>query len=1093
MEEGAWRRLPVDSNDEDRVLESELVTPDPRPATEILANQQQKQQTVGQLVQRGDTAAALKAGLEDPPYGDGEIEESKVTLMKHMYKAMENLGDSNGNSALGWHENLVEQLPTPPSVVAAAPAPVASTSTVVPFVPSPPPAQARPPLPLPPPATSLTQSTEGIGIAITSHSNESPLIQQQEFFPSTSSSTITTVPILVSRTSAPLPSLPPGARPASVALPTRANSAGSDPQDYSLPLQFPPGITSQGQGQGGRTSTSSSSNYRQSQSNIPSFVPAPAFSVGDRGPYPPVQRNSVVGSSGVGGQGGGGGPGPSRERESYYNAVGMGLIGVGMDGPYPMGNGRGKGRESEDMDQSFRRGSQYYNSAVVTSSTGAGGDQRPEDIRATRVLSGDFGESLAGIGRNSLVRNSGGSGGGGGVGAMSPTPQNLHLGSNGSPNGAVGTFSQQQQQQQQNSPPQPSLGKQHQVPQPHQPVLQPSPTVQAQQAILTAASPPTAILNPPPHLVPQPEICVECMMRDRDMIDVDVTGEGIWARDSDVDFDDVMRWEEEGSTSEEKAGGSREGLAGGSRDSHQRGNQGRGKRLGRGQPLTTASLKLWTSMNPPASAHRWRTLQTFIATQIHLLELERHAREATAVERERHSTSSSSSVRLQDVRQSAPALLGSLGAGRTRSSTLLPNGLVMESINVDRDEKQLRSRAKSRQRTAEGERDRSSYHLQSNTMTIPLPADDDSASVRQYHNGDQPWLGTQSRRFSSPALKDNPPQTSSSASSVRGFSFGKFARSSIDLRSIASPRSISPGRTSIGVDDRRTSMWSRFRRSASHSVLSFAPSGSMVDMHLGMSMDKHASYAPYETYPSSHPYPSMSDPAVARHADAERARALAVAAKQQQPTSVKKKKGIKGFFSKFFSGGEKGRHDQTSEPITSVVPAGHYYDDDGDFLVPPPPLSALANEPRYHNRSMSNSSVDSVQQPFTPPQHHRPLSNPQIYSSSYSPTPEYIRPAADRGSILTTGSYSSIRSQPTSPIPGRSSYHRPSGNYLLPDPSPPHHGFNYLPRSASPDQVELEREEEILYASVRREKSLPLLPSGALYHIEPGAASGAPT
>ncbi|KAM0752917.1 arp2/3 complex subunit [Meredithblackwellia eburnea MCA 4105] len=143
MAEGAWRRLPVDLYDEDRVLESELVTPDPRPASEILANQQQKQQTVRQLLQRGDTAAALKAGLEDPPYGDGEIEESKalafsvvvsilnstkatdisalvsgldnieqVTLMKYIYKAMENLGDSNGNVALGWHEKLVEKAGT---------------------------------------------------------------------------------------------------------------------------------------------------------------------------------------------------------------------------------------------------------------------------------------------------------------------------------------------------------------------------------------------------------------------------------------------------------------------------------------------------------------------------------------------------------------------------------------------------------------------------------------------------------------------------------------------------------------------------------------------------------------------------------------------------------------------------------------------------------------------------------------------------------------------------------------------------------------------------------------------------------------------
>ena len=43
--------------------------------------------------------------------------------------------------------------------------------------------------------------------------------------------------------------------------------------------------------------------------------------------------------------------------------------------------------------------------------------------------------------------------------------------------------------------------------------------------------------------MPKEEICVECAMRDQDMADVDVTSPGIWRRDSDVDFEDLLQRE----------------------------------------------------------------------------------------------------------------------------------------------------------------------------------------------------------------------------------------------------------------------------------------------------------------------------------------------------------------------------------------------------------------------------------------------------------------------------------------------------------------------------------------------------------------------
>ena len=43
----------------------------------------------------------------------------------------------------------------------------------------------------------------------------------------------------------------------------------------------------------------------------------------------------------------------------------------------------------------------------------------------------------------------------------------------------------------------------------------------------------------------QEEVCIECMMRDRDLADVIVSGEGVWERKSDLDWEDFKSREEE--------------------------------------------------------------------------------------------------------------------------------------------------------------------------------------------------------------------------------------------------------------------------------------------------------------------------------------------------------------------------------------------------------------------------------------------------------------------------------------------------------------------------------------------------------------------
>ena len=96
-----------------------------------------------------------------------------------------------------------------------------------------------------------------------------------------------------------------------------------------------------------------------------------------------------------------------------------------------------------------------------------------------------------------------------------------------------------------------------------------------------------------------PDVCLECMMRDEDMIDVNVVGEGLWERESDKEFVDAIRSEQEeearsraehaarGESGEWKPPIAEKRLAGG---------RIRVKKVARGDPLTAERLKLHTQM-----------------------------------------------------------------------------------------------------------------------------------------------------------------------------------------------------------------------------------------------------------------------------------------------------------------------------------------------------------------------------------------------------------------------------------------------------------------------------------------------------------------
>ena len=117
--------------------------------------------------------------------------------------------------------------------------------------------------------------------------------------------------------------------------------------------------------------------------------------------------------------------------------------------------------------------------------------------------------------------------------------------------------------------------------------ISPKPRAYAQQpTYITPASAPNPI-NPvysPPQMSKE-EVCVECAMRDQDMADVDVTSPGVWRRDSDADFEELLQRDLE----DEAAG-----IVQPENSSRPRARGGR---------LTVENLKLWLAIVRPSSPY----------------------------------------------------------------------------------------------------------------------------------------------------------------------------------------------------------------------------------------------------------------------------------------------------------------------------------------------------------------------------------------------------------------------------------------------------------------------------------------------------------
>ncbi|KDN43143.1 hypothetical protein RSAG8_06296, partial [Rhizoctonia solani AG-8 WAC10335] len=142
MSDTAFRKIDVDTLEEDVLLATDLYDPDPRGPDGALADAKAKTTQVRTALSKGDTQGALSLILTDPPYG-AEAEEAKAlttssvflvlastkaadipnilrsiepeqhdTLMKYLYKGMalqnEQTVEVNSSVLLTWHEKLAE-------------------------------------------------------------------------------------------------------------------------------------------------------------------------------------------------------------------------------------------------------------------------------------------------------------------------------------------------------------------------------------------------------------------------------------------------------------------------------------------------------------------------------------------------------------------------------------------------------------------------------------------------------------------------------------------------------------------------------------------------------------------------------------------------------------------------------------------------------------------------------------------------------------------------------------------------------------------------------------------------------------------------
>ncbi|KAJ4483432.1 hypothetical protein J3R30DRAFT_3448440 [Lentinula aciculospora] len=427
------------------------------------------------------------------------------------------------------------------------------------------------------------------------------------------------------------------------------------------------------------------------------------------------------------------------------------------------------------------------------------------------------------------------------------------------------------------------------------------------------------------------EVCIECAMRDQDMADVDVTSPGIWERESDVHYEELKLKE-----AEEEASGIIS-------------TEGPPRPKATGGRLTESNLKLWLSVNPRELTSRQQTLNSYIKSQRTLLEAEALARaralhEAQELDNRMRETYAQLRRSAYDMGNSASPADDAGGVrikpptspvsasfprahdrSHSRDVTLLENGMIVEHVDVRKEEKEARDRRRKDERRARKSSRSSAVDVNSllSTHSLVAPHIDGGVGLKPYSRYSQAGSARPMSVLTAPLDRPDLPRALSQAS----FS---------DVQSLGTP---SPRRTRfLGV---RSSYWK-----SQDSLAMSGVSGSMLDMHVALQREGNRAQM----------IQSPVDVTLGMHRQTWPSTELAPIMSRQSEEKPKKKKG----FAKIWRIVTRyGKNESSSARESQSLECT---EDDADYpLAPPPPLSYLVNRgnpgDRMGARHASTSSL----------------------------------------------------------------------------------------------------------------------------------------
>ncbi|TFY51747.1 hypothetical protein EVG20_g10856, partial [Dentipellis fragilis] len=435
---------------------------------------------------------------------------------------------------------------------------------------------------------------------------------------------------------------------------------------------------------------------------------------------------------------------------------------------------------------------------------------------------------------------------------------------------------------------------------------------------------------PPPAPAPVEEVCVECAMRDQDMADVDVTGPGVWERDSDVYYLDLLRQEKE-----EEATGAPPA-----------------------RPRSPAALA-----NPKEPTSKRAALENYVRSQRSLAKADtlahmRAMQESQQIDDRMRDTYSQlrrsayelgSAVTATDgsdgVRIKAPRL-STVASSHPREVTLLENGMIVEHVDMKREERDERERRRKEQKQERARQRKSSRGSVYDVASVysagsPLPHTDSG-----FHLG-----VTSNNRYS----QSRSPRPSSTLTAP------------IEYPSPGRPQaysaSMSDMQSTLSSPNRRTRFFGRTFGSGWRSQESFAPSfapsgfsGSMVDMHVALQRENAHGHPVNSSLDMSGSAPSISGWRNSHVISPQRPIPEKV---EEKPK--KKRKGLAKIWR--IVTGAASRSDPHLAAQSRSIDRGP--DDDHDYpLAPPPPLSYLVS--RSSGEQGGGSALRHVSTPSLP-------------------------------------------------------------------------------------------------------------------------------